>query len=61
MGDISTGVANTSWASKNFQKKTYHELAVNVERVLPVAELEGLQALAVQQAGSALLNHKRRV
>jgi hypothetical protein len=31
---------------------------VHVERVLPVAKLEGLQALAVQHAGSALLDTK---
>ncbi len=48
-------------ARQKSTKKPYHELAVHVEGVLPVAELEGLQALAVQQAGSALLNHKRRV
>ena len=46
----------TNCACKEEQKYVYHKLAVHVERVLPVAELDGLHALAVQQAGSALLN-----
>jgi hypothetical protein len=58
---VSTSQKTHSSPPNKSTKKPYHELAVHVERVLPVAELEWFQALTVQQAGSALLDHKRRV
>lgn len=39
----------------------HHKLAVHVERVLSIAELQRLQALAVQKARAALLEVLQRV